>query len=992
MIKFCRSLFIILLLFGTFVLAGCDSGDGGSDLVFDGGGGTVTGTSGTGTSGNGTSGTGTSGTGTSGTGTSGTGTSGTGTSGTGTSGTGTSGTGTSGTGTSGTGTSGTGTSGGPVLVPTSLRFVTPPNGGLAGVAFDPAVQVEVLDQNGDRLSTNALITLFLATNPTGANLSGNTAAAVNGLATFENLVVSRTGGGFTLSALGAGLSLTSAPFSVDLLSEQFAMTRNSTVWAASPILGQGSGNTQTRSIASGDFDGDGRPDVATLIGNHDVVRVHFRQPDGSFQPYDRFLSLSGNSTPLTQLVAGRVNDDAVDDLIVFQRPNAAAGSKTVFLSNANRTFATGLTSDAPINVNDVVARDLNGDDRVELIMASEGTGNSGTPPENQLTIWHNTNAGDFYADTANLVIPGISAGNADPRGVAVGDFNNNGLFDIVVSTAGFNTNNVQIRFDYNFATPGFPAAATVLSASGTPMNMVRLANLDNANGQDFVVPTTNAGINLFSNTGTGTFTVANRANSSEYTTASSGNQQVVAVANFDPSDDSDEMLICNNTSAASNVRYIANAGDPAAPSLAINVPETPTALAVADFSGDGRLDVAILNRSSSGVSTSYPLMTAMLSAAGTSTGFSPSYLRAVDGVGAPESSAVQNPVVADVNGDGFADLISPISTGFGGIDEVQIWLGNNAGTFPAAPQIRQTTVGGSAPANDATLPLDVAVADLDGDTDADLVIADNGSSLAMGLRFFLNDGSSTPLFSEASADVLSLSGPQQVLAAQLDSDAALELAVRLADSSVVIVNGTFPYSASETTTYTNTLASDLTTAFLDADNVLDLVASAGSGILTMTNDGNGTFSTQLVLGPSLLVPVAASISAGDIDGNGLDDAVVTQGNLFHIFYSSGSGVFDIGTLIAPELKTSTGFGVGTSVGDLNGDGLGDLIVTGSETSSVGVFLSQGNHVLRKIGFFLTGLVGRLTLADLDNDGLADILSGAKSGNRGLYPILQQASP
>lgn len=78
------------------------------------------------------------------------------------------------------------------------------------------VQVELLDANGDRVTTaNGNVTIAIATAPNGAVLSGSTnVAAVNGVATFNNLSVNAAGAyTFTVSSPGYG-SITTAPVNV----------------------------------------------------------------------------------------------------------------------------------------------------------------------------------------------------------------------------------------------------------------------------------------------------------------------------------------------------------------------------------------------------------------------------------------------------------------------------------------------------------------------------------------------------------------------------------------------------------------------------------------------------------------------------------------------------------------------------------------------------------------------------------------------------------
>ena len=103
-------------------------------------------------------------------------------------------------------------------VATSLAFVQQPTTTQAGAAISPAVEVEIQDQNGARLtSATANLTLAIGTNPGSGTLGGTTTvAAVNGLGTFSDLIIDKSGIGYTLAASSTGLSGgTSSAFNIN---------------------------------------------------------------------------------------------------------------------------------------------------------------------------------------------------------------------------------------------------------------------------------------------------------------------------------------------------------------------------------------------------------------------------------------------------------------------------------------------------------------------------------------------------------------------------------------------------------------------------------------------------------------------------------------------------------------------------------------------------------------------------------------------------------
>src|SRR5690606_37617222 len=98
-------------------------------------------------------------------------------------------------------------------------FTAVPTGAVADLALSSSVTVAVLDSSGDLVDdATPVVTLTLQTNTSGVTMSGATAvAAVNGVATFANLVFANTGSGLTLEANASGLEGdTSAVFAVTL--------------------------------------------------------------------------------------------------------------------------------------------------------------------------------------------------------------------------------------------------------------------------------------------------------------------------------------------------------------------------------------------------------------------------------------------------------------------------------------------------------------------------------------------------------------------------------------------------------------------------------------------------------------------------------------------------------------------------------------------------------------------------------------------------------
>jgi hypothetical protein len=100
---------------------------------------------------------------------------------------------------------------------TQLVFGVQPSNAIANTPISPAVTVQVEDSLGNMLTTDTSnVTVAIGTNPAGGTLSGTTTqAAVNGVATFNNLSINNAGNGFTLKATDGQLApATSDPLNI----------------------------------------------------------------------------------------------------------------------------------------------------------------------------------------------------------------------------------------------------------------------------------------------------------------------------------------------------------------------------------------------------------------------------------------------------------------------------------------------------------------------------------------------------------------------------------------------------------------------------------------------------------------------------------------------------------------------------------------------------------------------------------------------------------
>jgi len=117
-------------------------------------------------------------------------------------------------------------------------------------------------------------------------------------------------------------------------------------------------------LRSGDFDGDGLADVATL-GNSSMLTVYYRNSDGTFSP-----SVMPGIDPGPFSVAD-YNGDGIVDLLVSDAPY---GGFLALLGRTDRTFDQKSSNGSPQIGPDGLSGDVNGDGRQDLVLPTYGYG------------------------------------------------------------------------------------------------------------------------------------------------------------------------------------------------------------------------------------------------------------------------------------------------------------------------------------------------------------------------------------------------------------------------------------------------------------------------------------------------------------------------------------------------------------------------------------------------------------------------------------------
>jgi hypothetical protein len=377
-------------------------------------------------------------------------------------------------------------------------------------------------------------------------------------------------------------------------------------------------------------------------------------------------------------------------------------------------------------------------------------------------------------------------------------------------------------------------------------------------------------------------------------------------------------------------------GDPtfAAPFLSFDVGRNPTSIAVGDFNGDHRLDLAVASKVVNTVS--------VLLGRGDGTFRSKTDY--------PTGILPLSVAIGEFNGDGRADLVVANEAS----STVSILLGNGDGSLGAK---RDFSTGSH--------PFSVAIGDLNGDGRADLAVAGgDGVSVLLGR----GDGTFTP-----KADFVTGRFPIAVAIGDLNRDGRQDLAVvnySAATISVLLGRGDGSFPTKSDYASWNFLVS-VAIADLNRDGWPDLVAG-NSGpshpILVMLGNGDGSFGPQT---PYVVAWSSGQVAIGDLNGDERVDLAVTNYglNTVSVLVGNGDGTFRAhGTFRTGNVPGSM------VIGDFSRDRRPDLAVVNGDANTISVLLGNGDGTFGTDSQYATGNAISMVLGDLNGDRHADLVT------------------
>lgn len=709
--------------------------------------------------------------------------------------------------------------------------------------------------------------------------------------------------------------------------------------------------------------------VVPIVGGiTDVGTIQLRRFDGFLYP--------GAKHPMggQALDTGDFNGDGIPDLVTAHHFGDAVA---IALGRASGGFEDAEYFAAGADPRDVVVGDFDGDTFLDVAVANRNS-------PSMVSLLLGNGDGTFAAPASFPVGSG-------PSGLAAADFNGDGLLDL--ATANNHADSVSLLFGDGDG--GFTAGAPL--AAGDYPAEIRAGDLNGDNVVDLVTCQRNAGtVRVFLGLGDGTFTIAQ--------TFSLGLSYPDGMALVDA--DGDGMLDVATASEYRNeVRLLLGNGDGtlrSGPTLPAGT--DPIRVAIADADADGLADVLASNEGSYEVSFFRGLGGGSFAAqVMIPTGTMPTDLAVLDvntdgladvvtanywddvslllrhsagyfetDIRYAAGDGPRDVAVGDLNGDGALDLAVASTDS----DQVAVLLGRGDGTFVA--ERRYAT--GSA-------PYAVAISDMNGDGKLDVVVANAGAN-SVQVHPGVGDGTlgtptsvpvgpnpdtlvcadldgngiqdaltASPSYTAGSVSVvLGLAGgtlsaeqrypvarsPYGMTVADLNGDGALDVAtVSYDDAEVSILfgngNGTFQPQVAVPLGIEYSFPNDIAAADLNADGATDLLVTldvySPPLLAVLLNDGAGSFTESTTVAGY----APYDLTVGDPNGDGIPDAIVTSWIADHVFVVPGNGD---GTFQPPLLFATGASPYAVAVGDLNGDGLLDLVTANYWTNGVSVFLHR----------------------------------------------------
>lgn len=680
-------------------------------------------------------------------------------------------------------------------------------------------------------------------------------------------------------------------------------------------------------VVSADINGDGHPDLV-VIGEDQTIAVMLGKADGTFaSPKSYYVA---GILPVALAVAD-LNGDGKLDIVVA---NKTDNTVSVLLGNGDGTFkaqtavdaSNGKGTAAPVYAVGkspiwVAIADVNGDGKPDLVVTNI--------TDNTVSVLLGNGDGTFKAQSV------IDVGGG-PSFVAVADMNKDGKPDLLVSSSSANVFGILFgNGDGTFQPETTTYKLGPLAVSAVFQTLL-VEDFNHDGNLDVITTTSNLDSQTalyFGGDGKGGFHAPRTLFTGRETT-------YLATADLD-GDGNLDLIAGSFSNGTLRVMFGNGLGGFSTgtdyPAVGMSSALGVQAFTVADFNGDNRPDIAIINANGSLIQVLY------------NDGHGHFHLNNSYTTGVTPSDVA----TADLNGDGHLDLVQTNAAD----GTLSVRLGNGDGTFQAA----QTYPVGLNPQR-------VLLEDLRNDGKLDAVTVNFGDNTVSVL---LGNGDGT---FQSARHFDAGPNPIDLGVGDMDQDGNLDLVVADAVVNQVSIlygrgNGTFKPRVSFPAANTiNALAVG------DIDHSgFPAVITVGNFVSVLRNDHKGGL-TQPVFTRTGSVDVypgiGVRVALRDVNHDNEPDILVLDysDSLVGVLLGNHQGYFSRPGQSYPTCAQPRGF----SIADLNADGSLDLAVACEGGNAVDVLLGTGQGAFLEFPYPAEVEPRAVTIGDFDEDGTPDL--------------------
>ncbi len=736
-----------------------------------------------------------------------------------------------------------------------------------------------------------------------------------------------------------------------------------------------------------DLDGDGIVDVITSNPLSLDISVLMGKNDGTFEVATNFGNLSGEPS---SLAIGDLNEDGAEDVVVGHE--VGGGNFSIYWGDGVGQFSLPTAVRIPdLPVTPLVAiHDLNGDNHLDLILSTK----FGSDRAKVFIVLGNGTGNFSFFES--LLVNDLSD---IPIALKFADISEDGRMDLLVlsqSASLGQSGKAQLFINQG---GGDFSQSQVLITEVNPVDAA-FADFTQDHKLDLVVANGNSSnVSVFMNNGDGTFGAVQ-----QFPVGTPRNTGVccqeptipASVAVADLNKDSFADIVTANAGDGDDISVLLGNGNGFFRTARdFTVAKNLSSIAIVDLNGDSVLDVVATDE----VFMRRGAVTALFGQGREEELFSVP-------VEVQTGGFPTRPIVLDLNGDGWPDIINPNSSN--GDNDISVILGNGNGTFRSRMNffVQPRRFNGSRPPGGPDL---VIAGDIDNNEVLDLVTRNRPQGLGAGVSLFLGNGNGR---FDPAIGILG-AGDTLIDLPDLNGDGNLDLVTWQLTASRVDTHlgngdGTFRMAiAAQSGVSLSSNPDSIRVVDLNDDPFLDLVQvifdfsnpEPSSSLLLSLGNGDGTFRTHQQVDFDKVVEI---IEIQDLNGDGGLDIVVKgfkQDTISVLFGEGNTSFTDPKHFFAGgEVRSATAM-------DVSGDGIIDLVVQGFN-------LKESTHPRTrfKAGGFISILLGKggedfglpqnfsgagfnpSTLADLNLDGTADlIVPNANSNHLSIYFSLLNSS-